>query len=368
MMEGSAEAPARVIAAQLGWQEAWQRVQTKAGMPGADGVAVSRFARTVPASLRVLEAQLASGEYRPLPLRVAAMSKNTGATRVLLVPCVRDRIAQTAVAAWLGRRWDEHFDPASFAYRPGLGVHAALRRLRELYASGCRWVFDADIRSCFDSIDHTRLLVRLEANLGAQSPLCVWLRAWLAAPVWTGAEIRRVVKGVPQGSPLSPLLANFYLDGFDRTLRAAGVPFVRYADDFLVLARSPFDLREYQKVAHAALDALGLELNQEKTRTTTFEQRFRFVGAEIQGEAILLPFEKKKAKLSPSFVAERMPRTLLATWRAGRLTEAGPFDPGSAAAGSACVPRAASSPGRVPPLARLAGARGPALDSLRRRP
>lgn len=85
---GSAEAPARVIAAQLGWNDAWQRVQSKSGMPGADGVGVSRFARTVPASLRVLEAQLASGEYRPLPLRLATMTKKNGSERVLLVPTV----------------------------------------------------------------------------------------------------------------------------------------------------------------------------------------------------------------------------------------------------------------------------------------
>lgn len=181
--EGIAGAPARVIAAQLGWAAAWERVREKAGMPGVDGVSVSRFGRIAPAVMRVLEAQLGSGEYRALPLRLAEMQKKDGGARVLLVPAVRDRVVQTAAAMWLGRKWDETFDPASFAYRPGLGVHAALRCLRELHDRGCRWVFDADIRSCFDSIPHERLFARLDESLRITSPVAAWLRSWIAAPV-----------------------------------------------------------------------------------------------------------------------------------------------------------------------------------------
>ena len=188
---------------------------------------VRRFKDTVPASLRVLEQRLASGEYRPLPLRMAEMEKNHGGRRLLLVPSVRDRIAQTAVASWLGTRWNAEFDSASFAYRPGLGVHAALRYLRELHESGFRWVFDADIRSCFDSIPHDRLFERLNAWLGAGSPLGTWIRNWVTASVWDGADVCRLTCGIPHGSPLSPLLANFFLNTFDRLLRAEGVKFIR---------------------------------------------------------------------------------------------------------------------------------------------
>jgi group II intron reverse transcriptase/maturase len=360
---GTAEAPARVIAAQLPWSAAWERVSTKAGMPGVDGVATRRFSRTVPASLRVLEAQLASGEYRPLPLRLATMAKKHGGTRTLLVPAVRDRVAQTAVAFWLGARWNNQFDAASFAYRPGLGVHAALRHLRGLYNRGCRWVMDADIRACFDSIDHERLVTRLRASLGDRSPVLAWLRACVAAPVWNGVEVRQLTRGVPQGSPLSPLLANFYLDAFDRTLRSAGIPLVRYADDFLVLARTPFDLQEHRRVVEQALDALGLQLNAEKTRTATFDRWFRFVGAEIQGEAILLPFEKPKTKLTATFVAEPMPRALVAAWRRGAIRVAGPFD--STAAPASPGARRPESMSAAP---RHRARRSPAIERLRCRP
>lgn len=328
---GLAEAPASVIAAQLDWHAAWDRVSTKSGMPGVDGVSISRFGKGVPASLRVLEAQLASGEYRPLPLRLATLLKKDGGTRTLLVPAVRDRVAQTALAAWLGSKWDATFDRASFAYRPGLGVHAALRLIRDFHDRGARWVFDADIKSCFDSIDHARLFDRVRCSLGRRSPVAEWVRAWTAADVWDGAEIRRVARGVPQGSPLSPLLANFYMDAFDRDLRAADLWFVRYADDFLVVAPTPFDLQAHVGVVHAALARLGLLLNAAKTRVTTFEQRFRFVGAEIRSDAILLPFEKKKTKLRATFVAERMPPAVLRMWWSGHLHPTGTFSPVSAA-------------------------------------
>lgn len=355
-----AELPAGVLAAQLPWTGAWDRVRARAGMPGVDSLSVSRFARTTPAALRALEGRLAAGEYRPLPLRLAEMHKKHGGHRLLLVPSVADRVAQTAVAQWLGARWDAEFDRASFAYRPGRGVHAALRYLRQLHHTGFRWVLDADIQACFDSIEHDRLFERLTAWLGPSSPLLAWLRSWVTAPVWDGSDLWRLVCGIPQGSPLSPLLANFFLDAFDRRLRAAGVTFIRYADDFLVLARTPFDLAAARRVVDDALARTGLRLNPDKTRTTTFDRWFRFLGAEIQGGAILLPFEKTKHPLKPVFVAPAMPPALVSAWREGRLVAGRPF---------VWVPRQhrdTTTASALPSvLARLAGG---SRASLRRRP
>jgi len=355
--EPVAQLPAVVLAGQLGIPAAWERVHKKAGMPGVDGQASSTFARTVPAALSRLQHELSNGTYQALPLRLAELEKKDGGRRTLLVPAVRDKIVQTAVAFWLGAKWNAEFDAASFAYRPGLGVRPALRYLRDLYRTGFRWVFDADIRACFDSISHDLLFDRVDGWLGTGSPMGSWIRQWVAAPVWDGADLSRLTRGIPQGSSLSPLLSNFFLDTFDRRLRANGIKFVRYADDFLVLARTPFDLAAARQLAESALTDLGLSLNTDKTRSTSFAQWFRFLGAEIHGDDILLPFERQKSALAPVFVAPRMPPALLRAWLNGALKATVPFEPASRRRqGSIVAPESTHDRTRVL-VSRLAGRR-----------
>jgi retron-type reverse transcriptase len=143
--------PARLLAAQFDLLGAWQRVSEKSGMPGVDGVSVRRFGLNHQAWLRALQARLAGDRYRACPLRLAELEKKSGGQRLLLVPTVADRIVQAAVTQWLTRRWNAAFDPASFGYRPGLGVHDALRAIAALRDRGFRWVLDADIRSFLDA-------------------------------------------------------------------------------------------------------------------------------------------------------------------------------------------------------------------------
>lgn len=363
------DAPARILAGQLNYAAAWERVLAKAGMPGVDGVSVRGFARSAPVFLRALQSRLAGERYLALPLRMAELEKKTGgALRLLLVATIADRVAQSAVAAWLGSHWNSSFDASSFAYRPGFGVHDALRRVAELRNQGFRWVLDADIRSFFDSIPHSLLVDRLERWLGAGSPMLGWLRAWLAAAVWDGQQLTRVACGVPQGSPLSPILANFYLHEFDVRLRDAKIHLVRYADDFLVLARTPFEMDEHRKVVEQVLGELRLSLSVEKTRTTTFDQYFRFLGAEIQGDNILLPFEKMKTPKVPYYVAPIMPPALLRAYRLGHLKVAGPLQWSGVRRERPAAPAAPADKASRPVLGLLSGAPpGVSLNSLRRR-
>ncbi|HLJ48953.1 MAG TPA: reverse transcriptase domain-containing protein [Bryobacteraceae bacterium] len=314
-----ANVPSRLLASQLDLHSAWSRVQERAGMPGVDGMPVRRFARSADLLLNRLTSRLARNEYTPLPLRVAELEKKNGSPRLLLVPSVADRIILSAAASWIAARLNPSFDAASFAYRSGLGVHDALRALAQLRSEGFVWILDADIRSFFDSISHTVLLARLRQWLGDSSPLVRWCELWIGAAVWDGERVGVMQCGVPQGSPLSPILANLYLDEFDEHIRRAKVRLIRYADDFLLLARTPFDLEHGRGVAEQALSSLGLELNAEKTHVTSFAQGFRFLGAEIRGSSILLPFEKRKTPRKPVYVAPVLPAALLRAWRSGSL-------------------------------------------------
>jgi group II intron reverse transcriptase/maturase len=285
------------------------------------------------------------------------VEKKNGGRRLLLIPSVLDRVAQSAVAIWLAARWDHDFDPSSFAYRPGLGVHDALRALAALRDRGNDWVLDADLHSFFDSLDHSILLEKLETWLGAQSPMLDWLRNWIRASVWDGMRIARLTRGVPQGSPLSPILANYYLDDFDRALRKAKIHFVRYADDFVIFARTPFALREAREFVEATLAPLRLRLNENKTRVTRFSAGFRFLGAEAEGERLLLPFEKKKEAKKPVFVAPKIPVVILRAWSAGHFQESDfTWTPHP-------NPEPVSGPAPNPLLRKLAGS--PTLDALR---
>ena len=144
------------------------------------------------------------GEYRPLPLLRIVVEKRPGstATRTLLVPCVRDRILQTAYATQLSRAFEEEFLEVSFAYRPGRGVDRAIARIRQLRDEGYWHIVDADIRAYFDNVDwgvlKTMLLERESPGVAAQ------LVDWMAAPYWDGERVRHRRRGVPRGSPVSP--------------------------------------------------------------------------------------------------------------------------------------------------------------------
>ena len=193
-------------------------------------------------------------------------------------------------------------------------------------------------------------------------------------PVWDGERLYSLPRGIPQGSPLSPLLANCYLHGFDAELRSAGLRFVRYADDFLVVAKTPFELPEIRELVEGALRGLGLELSAEKTRFTSFDQHFKFLGAEMQGRQIFLPFEKEKFGRTAMDVACIMPPALRSQYRvqmrdlrAGNKLMADlypPFQPQDPAP-SAATPIAPAIPST---MSSTAGGMASLLDSLRRCP
>lgn len=250
--------------------KAWERVKFNQGAPGGDGVTVDRFDFFAKQALPSLSQKLRDFSYRPGKSRRVYVPKKSGGMRPLDIPNVVDRIAQGAASLVLTPPLDALMEPSSFAYRPGRGVADAVARVSSLRRQGFTHVIDADISRYFENVPHEHLLRKLEAVVGDDGILdlvALWLE-WYAP---SG-------KGLAQGSPLSPLLANLYLDSLDETFEGRGLRIVRYADDFVLLCKS-------EAIAEATLPKLtrflsehGLELNAEKTRVVPFEKGFRFLG------------------------------------------------------------------------------------------
>ncbi|MBZ5534273.1 MAG: CRISPR-associated endonuclease Cas1 [Acidobacteriia bacterium] len=290
---------------------AWERVQENEGCAGVDGVTVRHFAEHVHRRLGELRERVDACLYRPLPLLKILVEKGAGSreTRTLLVPAVRDRVLQTAVARHLSRSFEEEFLECSYGYRPGRSVDRAIARIRKCRELGYVFVADADIQSFFDRVDHDLLLHRLGERHPGETIMGL-LRLWVSGAIWDGHQVRPLHRGIPQGSPISPLLANFFLEDFDRELEKSGRKLVRYADDFLILARTREDATQALLQSGHLLEQTHLDLNLEKTQITDFQHGFRFLGALFQGNTIWVPWKNERRQGHLLFVAPAMPLAL----------------------------------------------------------
>lgn len=304
----------RVIAPQALWI-AWQRVRANAGGAGGDGVRWQDFERGAWQRIERLSDQIASGHYAPGPYRPVAIPKKSGGERLLAIPCIADRVVQTSTAMALTQLLDPGFEPSSFAYRPGRGVAQAVQAVLRHRRDGYRWAAEGDIERCFDEIPHEPLLERLEAEAG-DARLTDLVALWLSCFAPAGI-------GIPQGSPISPLLCNLHLDAIDEAMVGSGVRLVRYADDFVILAKSAGRAEAALGEMEQLLRGHGLALNPDKSRIVAAEQALRFLGhvfvrsmawKEVEAEADVLP--------APP---DAPPEEVLAQW-AGQATVASDAD------------------------------------------
>ena len=190
---------------------------------------------------------------------------------------LRDRIAQRVVYNAIAPLFESMFLPCSFGFRPGRGVHAAVEAVIAHRDAGCRWVVDADIQDCFDSID-SRLLIQFIRDRVRDGRVLRLIRRWLKAEIMNSVTGRPTVAGTTQGGILSPLFANIYLHRFDTFMVARGHRLVRYADDFVVLCRRRAMAQRALQDARQGLARLRLRLNPHKTRIVRFDEGFKFLG------------------------------------------------------------------------------------------
>ena len=277
----------KVARSDILWR-AWAEVAQNQGAPGIDGVTITSIAdggvEGVRAFLDGLAQRLRDKSYRPRPLRRVHIPKpgKPGQTRPLGIPCVADRVVMTAAKIVLEPIFEADFSPVSFGFRPKRSAHQALEAIRATANRGADWVLDADIKACFDEIDHDALMAQVERRV-IDGQMLKLLRCWLRAGVFEGGLVSDSETGTPQGSPISPLLANIALHVLDEAwAKMAGLgTLVRYADDFLVLTTSRQRAEEARRRIEAVLAELGLQLHPDKTRIvclTDGKDGFDFLG------------------------------------------------------------------------------------------
>jgi RNA-directed DNA polymerase len=217
---------------------AWKRVKSNRGAPGVDGMRIEDFPAFARTHWVTIREQISEGSYQPQPVRRVLIPKPGGGERALGIPTVVDRVIQQALAQVLTPLFDPGFSASSFGFRPGRSAHGAIRHIQGDLQQGYRIAVDLDLAKFFDTVQHDVLMARVARKVGDQRVVSL-IGRFLRAGVLVGESLQATDLGTPQGGPLSPLLANILLDDLDRELERRGHRFARYADDLLILVRSP---------------------------------------------------------------------------------------------------------------------------------
>lgn len=257
-------------------RRAWESVAAKRGVPGIDRVTTADFGGRLGTELERLTEEIRSTKYRPLPALRIRPAFLKAADRALVVPAVRDRVVQRAVADLLSPRIDPTLSPSCRAFRKGSSARGAADDVGRWIEQGEAWVLRADVKSFFDSVQPEVLRSKLEPFVDAEG--LKFLDRVLRCKVFDHDEVSERVTGISQGSPLSPLLGNLYLSELDATIEKDHPRYVRYCDDILVLGPREEEVRQAQERVAGLLEPLGLRLNEDKTRVCRSEDGFVFLG------------------------------------------------------------------------------------------
>jgi RNA-directed DNA polymerase len=262
-------------------RKAWQRVKANAGAPGIDGMTVDAFPAFGRKHWPRIRSALMEGTYRPAPVRRVFIPKPDGAKRPLGVPTVLDRVIQQALAQVLSPLFEGGFSQSSYGFRKGRNAHQAMRSVEGCWKEGRRHAVDCDLKSFFDTVNHDRLMGQLRGKIHDRQVLGL-IRRYLEAGVELPDGTREATpQGVPQGGPLSPLLANITLDPMDKELERRGHRFARYADDFLVMVKSAKAAERVMASLTGFVEGrLKLVVNRAKSKAAPLKQ-CAFLGFQI---------------------------------------------------------------------------------------
>lgn len=265
--------------------ESFKAVKRNRGAAGIDKVSIKMFEANLADNLRALMRDLKTGSFQPHPLRRLLIAKNETEFRPLGIPAVRDRVAQEVVRRLLSPIFEPLFHPASYGFRPGRNCHMALEAVLKLQDQGYRNIVDADIQGFFDNLSH-QVIMQAVAERVADGNILRLVEKFLTSGVMDNGIFKPTTIGTPQGGVVSPLLANIVLNHLDWQLDGAGLRFVRYADDFVLLCQTPDQAKEALAFVQQVLEGqLDLHLSREKTKVTSLGKGYQFLGFSIRSHS-----------------------------------------------------------------------------------
>ena len=260
---------------------ALRQVERNKGAAGVDGMKVEELYGHLQIQREGIKASIREGRYLPQAILGVEIPKSNGKKRLLGIPTVVDRMLQQAVGQVLCNRYDMEFEDNSYGFRPGRSGHQAIQRAQEYINSGNNYIVDIDLKTFFDEVDHSLLLQLLYRKVKCRQSLRL-IRKWLRAPIQLNGKLVKRRKGVPQGSPLSPILSNIMLDVLDKELTDMGVNYVRYADDFSIYCREEKEAQAVQDTIYRFLqEKLHLPINEEKSGIRTPDE-FTILGYSFE--------------------------------------------------------------------------------------
>jgi group II intron reverse transcriptase/maturase len=289
-------------------RRALERVKRNKGAPGIDGMTVDELGAHLKANWPTIRAQLVTGTYQPKPVKRVEIPKPDGRKRLLGIPTVVDRFIQQAIAQVVQRQWDSHFHPNSYGFRPGRNAHQAMRHAQATIRQGYGWVVDIDLEAFFDRVNHDRLMVRVRKHVDAPDVLKL-INRFLKGGVQVNGQTQATREGVPQGGPLSPVLANVVLDELDWALDARGHRFARYADDCNIFVKSK---RAGERLMHSVTrylrDSLRLTVNAQKSAVDRPRSR-KFLGFTVSRDGARIKVADKAIDKLKDTIRELTRRT-----------------------------------------------------------
>lgn len=268
--------------------KACHQVVSNKGSAGVDGMHVKELLHHLKINRDKIVTAVSEGSYLPQTILGVEIPKSNGKTRLLGIPTVTDRLLQQAVHQVIMPLFEVEFQAHSYGFRPNRNALQAVQRAQLNINEGYQHIVDIDLKSFFDEVDHCILLQLLYSKV--KCPLTLRLiRKWLRAPILINGKLTKRRKGVPQGSPLSPLLSNIMLNELDKALESQGLRYVRYADDFSIYTKSKAAARKVGNSIYLFLkDKLKLPINREKSgirKPVHFEiLGYKFVPTYTKGE------------------------------------------------------------------------------------